>query len=176
MLASKLNKIISGRSASPIIGVFSAGDPRIDKDSRTRNINIVKKVANKLAGQIILPDKTPVQVVYSDVLVDGEKQADQLATIFKEYHVDILVCVPDTWSFPQLTLISLLSHFPDDTPINLTSGNSASKPGVVYTHAVSGALAQYGRLLHINVGKWDESGPYPEISDDTMVSLIDWYL
>jgi L-fucose/D-arabinose isomerase len=59
-------------------------------------------------------------------------------------------------------------------PINLTSGNSASKPGVVYTHAVSGALAQYGRLLHINVGKWDESGDDPEISDGTMISLIDW--
>ena len=174
MSAVKLDTGSNGKLSVPVIGVFSAGDPRIDKESRKRNINIVKKVAGKLAGQIILPDKTPVKVVYSDVLIDGETQADQLASTFREHHVDVLVCVPDTWSFPQLTLISFLSHFPSDIPINVTSGNSASKPGVVYTHAVSGALAQYGRLLHINVGKWDETGPDPEISDSTMVSLIDW--
>lgn len=174
MKAVKLKKEDNGKYKGPIIGVFSAGDPRIDEEARIRNINIIQKIANRLAGQIQLPDKTPVQVVYSDLLVDGERQADEVAEMFKKNHVDILVCVPDTWSFPQPTLISFLSQFPDDIPLNLTCGNAASKPGVVYTHAVSGALAQYGRLLHINVGKWDNSGIDPMIADHTIVSLIDW--
>ena len=174
MSATKLKIDGSIKTDLPVIGVFSAGDPRIDEGSRKRNINIIEKIANRLSGQVLLPDKRSVKVVYSDILIDGETQADQVASMFKQHHVDILVCVPDTWSFPQPTLISFLSQFPDDTPINLTCGNSASKPGVVYTHAVSGALAQYGRLLHINVGKWDDSGIDPVISESTIVSLIDW--
>ena len=158
----------------PVIGVFSAGDPRIDHEARLRNINIIKKIANELNDNILLPNKQAIKVVYSDILVDGEKQADELANIFKANHVNILVCVPDTWSFPQPTLISFLSHFSSDTPLNLTCGNAASKPGVVYTHAVSGALAQYGRLLHINVGSWDDTGPDPKISNNTITSLVDW--
>lgn len=174
-MVESLNESPSVRNPrQPVIGLFSAGDPRIDQSARERNIYIIKKVAESLTGKILLPDKTPAKVVFSDILIDGEKQADQVAARFKELHVDVLVCVPDTWSFPQPTLISFLSQFPDDIPINLTCGNSASKPGVVYTHAVSGALAQYGRLLHINVGKWDDSGPNPDITESTIVSLIDW--
>ena len=174
MQAFKITEGITGKSSLPVIGVFSTGDPRIDNESRLRNRNIIKKVSNSLAELIFLPDKRFANVVYSDILIDGEKQADEVAALFKEHQVNILVCVPDTWSFPQLTLISFLSHFPGDTPINLTCGNSASKPGVVFTHAVSGALAQYGRLLHINVGKWEDNGLDPEISVDTINSLSDW--
>jgi hypothetical protein len=65
-------------------------------------------------------NKTPVPVVYSTVLVDGEAQADIVAQQFRKADVDILVCVPDTWAFPQLTTISLLQQFPADTPINIT--------------------------------------------------------
>jgi len=88
--------------------------------------------------------------------------------------VDILVCVPDTWAFPQLGLISLLSQFPADTPINLTCGNSGPKPGVVFTHAASGALSQCGRLVHINVGTWPDKGMKPVMTAATADALVDW--
>jgi L-fucose/D-arabinose isomerase len=73
----------------------------------------------------------------------------------------VLVCAPDTWAFPQLSVISLLQQFPKDTPINFTCGNSGPKPGVVFAHAVNGALAQYGRLSHLNVGTWPDTGLNP---------------
>ena len=63
------------------------------------------------------------------------------------------VCAPDTWAFPQLTVISLLQQFPKDTPINFTCGNSGPKPGVVFAHAVNGAVAQFG--AHIAPERWD---------------------
>ena len=72
--------------------------------------------------------------------MDGEKQADVVARQFRAAGVDALVCAPDTWAFPQLTLMSLLSQLPDDLPVNITCGNSGPKPGVVYAHAVNGAL------------------------------------
>jgi L-fucose isomerase len=87
--------------------------------------------AETISGAVVMPDKTPVPVVYSTVLVDGEAQADIVAQQFRKADVDILVCVPDTWAFPQLTAISLLQQFPADTPINITCGNSGPKPGVV---------------------------------------------
>ena len=78
------------------------------------------------------------------ILIDGEKQADLVAQQFKEAGVNAIVCTPDTWAFPQLSLMSLLAHFPTDLPVNITCGNSAPKPGVVFAHAVNGALAQIG--------------------------------
>ncbi len=158
----------------PVIGVFAACDPRIAADDRKRARNIVKMTADVLAGDVKSVDKTPVPVVYSEVLVDGEKEADIVAAQFKEKGVNILVCAPDTWAFPQLTVISLLSHFPAETPINMTSGNSGPRPGVVFTHAVSGAVSQYGRLIHINVGNWPDTGHNPQMSDKTAKDLIDW--
>lgn len=161
----------------PKIGVFAACDPRIDKNSRKRSQNIVKNVANKLAGKINLsrqPSGYAVPIIYSDLLVDGEVQADKVAKQFKEQGVNILVCVPDTWSFPQLTVISLLSHFPKDTPFNFTTGNSAPRPGVVFTHATAGAISQYGGLVHINVGNWPDEGMEPEMDPETEQALIDW--
>ncbi len=131
-------------------------------------------VAESLAKQMHLPDSKSVPIVYSDILVDGEKQADLVARQFKHAGVNILIGVPDTWAFPQLTVLSLLSHFPKDTPVNLTCGNSGPKPGVVFTHAVSGAMAQQGSLLHINVGKWDDTGLEPQMSEYTQTTLVDW--
>ena len=159
---------------APVVGAFAACDPRIDEDSRKRARNIVKMTARRLTETIKLGDGGAAPVVFSDVLVDGEEQADVVAKQFKKAGVSVLVCAPDTWAFPQLTLISLLSHFPDDTPINVTCGNSAPKPGVVYTHAVSGAVSQYGRLIHINVGNWDDEGLEPEMTEKTADALIDW--
>lgn len=121
-----------------------------------------------------MPDKTPVPVVYSQVLVDGEKQADIVAEQFRKAGVNIIVCVPDTWAFPQLTGISLLQKFPADTPINITCGNSGPKPGVVYSHALNGAIAQYGRLSTLNVGNWSDTGANPKMSEQTAKWLIDW--
>ena len=158
----------------PVIGVFAASDPRIDKDSRIRCQNIVKMAGDTISGAVVMPDKTPVPVVYSTVLVDGEPQADIVAQQFRQAGVDILVCVPDTWAFPQLTSISLLQQFPPDTPFNITCGNSGPRPGVVYAHAVSGAISQYGKLVTLNVGTWPDTGAHPQMTHQTAKALIDW--
>jgi L-fucose isomerase len=162
------------RTKESVIGVFAPGDFRIDADSRKRTQNIVKMTAEILAENLRLVDGTPVKVVYSDVLIDGEKQADLVARQFETIGVNILVGVPDTWSFPQPTVISFIQQFPKDTPLNLTCGNSGPKPGVVFVHACSGAISQYGRLVHINVGNWPDTGLAPVMSEKTSKSLIDW--
>jgi L-fucose isomerase len=159
---------------APAIGVFVAGDPRIDADSRQRCRNICEMVAGTLADRVKMFDGAPVKVVWSPVLVDGETQADIVAKQFQDAGVKVLVCAPDTWAFPQLSVISLLQQFPRDTPINFTCGNSGPKPGVVFAHAVNGALAQYGRLSHLNVGSWPDIGLNPEMSDGTAQALVDW--
>lgn len=158
----------------PTIGVFVAGDPRIDADSRKRCQNICRMVADMLADRVALPGGSPVKVVYAPILVDGEPQADMVAKQFQDAGANILVCAPDTWAFPQLSVISLLQQFPKDTPINFTCGNSGPKPGVVFAHAVNGALAQYGRLSHLNVGTWPDTGLEPQMTDDTAQALVDW--
>ncbi len=167
---------VTGKAEPPLptFGVFATCDPRIDAASRKRAANIVDMTAEVIADAVIMPDKTPARVVWSPVLIDGEKQADIVARQFHREGVNILVCTPDTWAFPQLSLISLIQQFPPDTPINLTCGNSGPKPGVVFTHAANGAIAQYGRLMHINVGTWPDRGIKPKMTGETAVSLIDW--
>jgi len=172
--AKHLPNISKATPKNPVIGVFATSDPRIDQASRTRCQNIAKMAADTISGSVVLPDKTPVPVVYSTVLVDGEAQADIVAQQFRQAQVDILVCVPDTWAFPQLTTISLLQQFPSNTPINITCGNSGPKPGVVYAHALNGALAQYGRMAALNVGTWPDTGSNPKMTDQTAKNLIDW--
>ncbi len=172
--AQKLPAVASVKPAAPVIGVFATCDPRVDAASRSRAANIVNAVADHLAGAIRLPGALRPRVVWASTLVDGECQADVVARQFKDQGVEVLVCVPDTWAFPQLGLISLLSQFPGDTPINLTCGNSGPKPGVVFTHAASGAISQYGRLIHINVGTWDDTGSNPAITPATLEALVDW--
>ncbi len=159
---------------TPAVGVFVPGDPRIDTESRQRCRNIVRMVAGILAERLKLPDGSPARVVYSPVLVDGETQADTVAAQFHAAGVKILVSTPDTWAFPQLSVISLLQQFPPDTPINFTCGNSAPKPGVVFAHAVNGALAQCGRLSHLNVGTWPDTGMDPVMTGGTADALVDW--
>jgi L-fucose isomerase len=172
--AKHLPNIRKAAPKVPVIGVFSTSDPRIDKASRTRCQNIAKMAADCISGAVVLPDKTPVPVVYSTVLIDGEAQADIVAQQFRKAGVDILVCVPDTWAFPQLTAISLLQQFPPNTPINITCGNSGPKPGVVYAHALNGALSQYGRMVALNVGTWPDTGMDPKMTEQTAKNLIDW--
>ena len=172
--AKHLPNIKKATPKVPVIGVFATSDPRIDQASRTRCQNIARMAADTISGSVVLPDKTPVPVVYSTVLVDGEAQADIVAQQFRKAEVDILVCVPDTWAFPQLTAISLLQQFPANTPINITCGNSGPKPGVVYAHALNGALAQYGRMSALNVGTWADTGDNPKMTDQTAKNLIDW--
>jgi len=159
---------------APAIGVFATCDPRIDESARRRAGNIVEMGARVVARAAKLPDGSPVRVVYSPVLVDGERQADAVARQFWAEGVQALVCLPDTWAFPQLGLISLLSHFPDDIPFNLTCGNSGPRPGVVFTHAAQGAISQYGKLVHINVGTWPDTGEKPKMTDSTAAALVDW--
>ena len=158
----------------PVIGVFAPCDPRIDTASRQRAQNIIQMVADTLNGQIVLPDQTPVPVVYSPVLVDSERQADIVAKQLRDAGVNILVCTPDTWAFPQLTTISLLQQFPQETPINITCGNSGPKPGVVYAHALNGAISQYGKMAALNVGTWPDTGLKPKMTANTATALIDW--
>ena len=174
MKATKLTNKEIDKTELPVIGFFATCDPRIDKDSRTRAKNIVKMAANQIAGHVVSPDKKEISVVYSEILVDGERQADQVSVQFKKAGVNIIICVPDTWAFPQLTVMSLLAHFPNDTPFNFTTGNSGPRPGVVFTHATNGALAQSGRLSHINVGSWNDVGIDPIMTKKTKESLIDW--
>jgi L-fucose isomerase len=170
----KLSADTPAEPAAPTIGIFATCDPRIDRASRRRAGNIVALVAKAVADKVTRPGGEPVRVVYSPVLVDGERQADAVARQFKAEGVEVLVCAPDTWAFPQLGLISLLSQFPDDTPLNLTCGNSGPKPGVVFAHAAQGAISQYGRLVHLNVGTWPDTGERPEMTEGTAAALVDW--
>lgn len=159
---------------NPIIGVFSPGDYRISEDDRIRCRNIVGLVADKIAANVKLPNGEPVKVVYSKHLIINEADADIVAAQFLDAGVNVLVCVPDTWSFPQPTVMSFTAHFPKDTPLNVTCGNSGPKPGVVYAHALVGAYAQCSRLAHLNVGSWPDRGMFPEMKESTATALIDW--
>jgi len=172
--AQELATVSKVERNAPVIGVFVPGDPRIDRDSRTRCRNICESVANTLAERVKLPNGSPARVVWSPILVDGEAQADIVAKQFQDAGVKVLVCTPDTWAFPQLSVISLLQQFPKDTPVNFTCGNSGPKPGVVFAHAVNGALAQYGRLSHLNVGTWPDTGLNPTMTESTAQALVDW--
>ncbi|MDD5673215.1 MAG: hypothetical protein PHC61_03550 [Chitinivibrionales bacterium] len=158
----------------PVVGVFAPCDPRIDNPSRQRAVNIIRMAAECIAENVKMPDGSPLGVVFSDLLIDGEKEADAVAVAFKNAGVNILVAVPDTWAFPQLTMLSLLAHFPAGIPLNITCGNSGPKPGVVYAHAVNGALAQSGMLSHLNVGSWPDTGSKPKMSVQTQKDLLDW--
>ena len=174
---AKAKRLAASRKAKPEVvtfGVCAPCDPRIDVESRQRAGNIVEMVAAVVADKVKMPDGTDVEVVWSPVLIDGERQADIVASQFRRAGVDAIICAPDTWAFPQLTLMSLLAHFPDDLPLNLTCGNSGPRPGVVYAHAVNGALAQTGRLAALNVGTWPDTGMKPKMTAETADALIDW--
>ncbi len=155
-------------------GICAACDPRVETEARERTQNIIELIADALTQRVKLPTGEPVKVVYSSILIDGEQQADLVARQFKEAGVDAIICTPDTWAFPQLSLMSVMAHFPKDTPLNITCGNSAPKPGVVFAHAVNGAFAQAGRLSHLNVGSWEDTGMFPKISEGTIEALSDW--
>ncbi|MCF8354708.1 MAG: hypothetical protein K9H48_09670 [Melioribacteraceae bacterium] len=174
MKAKVLSQNVKTNQGNPVIGLFATCDPRIDQSSRKRAQNIIKMTADNLSDKIKLPNGAKVPVVFSDVLIDTVREADIVAKQFLAAGVNVLIGLPDTWAFPQLTLLSLISNFPKDTPLNFTCGNSGPRPGVVFTHAVSGAVAQSGRLMHINVGNWPDEGLNPKMSDKTMKDLIDW--
>jgi len=167
--ARALSETSTFQEQKPVIGVFSAGDPRIDQESRERCKNIVRMVADTLADNV-----STAEIVYSPILVDSERQADIVAQQFKDAGVSSLVCAPDTWAFPQLSVISLLAHFPKRTPINFTCGNSGPKPGVVFAHATNGAVTQSGVLSHLNIGSWPDTGMNPVMTQETTDTLIDW--
>jgi L-fucose isomerase len=172
--AKKLAEDVAAKAGAFTFGVFATGDPRIDEESRKRAANVVGIVADVVARGVRMPDGKAVEVVWTPVLVDGEKQADLVARQFKAAGVGAIICAPDTWAFPQLSAISLLAQFPPDMPFNITCGNSGPKPGVVYAHALNGALAQAGRLAALNVGTWPDTGMAPEMTPATAEALIDW--
>ncbi|MDR1533740.1 MAG: hypothetical protein LBU64_01375 [Planctomycetota bacterium] len=161
-------------AGTPVIGVFATNDPRIDPSFWRRGANIVKTAAEAIAGGIAPPGGAAPEVVYTPVLVKEEKSADLAARQLKGAGAEILVCVPDSWCFPQPTILSLLAHFPEKTPINITCGNSATLPGVVFAQAAAGALSQSGRLVHLNVGNWPDDGDDPAMSPATVRALVDW--
>ena len=170
----RLSSSVKAVPSVPTIGVCATCDPRIDQASRTRAGNIVSMTAGKIAEGVRTPDGKPVRVVYSPILVDGERQADVVARQFLAAGVQAVVCAPDTWAFPQLGLMSLMSQLPAETPLNITCGNSGPRPGVVFCHAANGAFAQSGRLVHINVGTWPDAGEKPQMTDATAAALVDW--
>jgi len=172
--AKRLPTVTTTERSVVTFGVCATGDPRIDQEARDRTANIAETIAGIVADQVRMPDGTSVNVVWTPMLLDGEKQADIVARQFKEAGVDAIVCTPDTWAFPQLSLMSLLAHMREDMPVNISCGNSAPKPGVVFAHAVNGALAQSGRLTHLNVGSWPDTGMSPEPSEATIKALLDW--
>jgi len=173
--AIRLSENNNGKiSKSIVIGVCATCDPRVDEDSRARTQNIVEMIADHLQKNVYTPSDDNVRVVWTPILIYSETDADKVARQFKEEGVSIIVCTPDTWAFPQLTLISLMSHFPVETPLNITCGNSAPKPGVVFAQAVNGAFAQQGRLTHLNIGNWDDRGLRPAITPATLQNLVDW--
>lgn len=137
-MAQKLTLAKDYQAPAVTFGVCATGDPRVDKASRERARNIIGMVADAVAKRVKMPDGRAVNVVYSDLLIDGEKQADVVARQFRLAGVDAVIMAPDTWAFPQLTLISLLAQLPDHTPVNITCGNSGPKPGVVFAHAANG--------------------------------------
>ncbi|MCX6376473.1 MAG: hypothetical protein NTU88_10655, partial [Armatimonadetes bacterium] len=49
-------KVGKSQKNAPVIGVFCAGDPRIDEESRQRCRNIVRMAADILADRVKLPD------------------------------------------------------------------------------------------------------------------------
>lgn len=174
MANAKRLEEVQGAGKGVVFGVCGTGDPRIDAESRQRASNIVEIVANLVADKVRLPNGQPVDVVWTPLLIDGEKQADAVGRMFRAAGVNAVICAPDTWAFPQLTLMSLLAQLPADTPVNITCGNSGPKPGVVYAHAVNGALAQSGRLTHLNVGTWPDTGMQPQPTESTVNALVDW--
>lgn len=159
---------------APVIGVCTPADPRVNATVRERVKNIIAQVAQEIARGVKLPGGEPVSVVYSDILIDGEAQADAVARQFLDAGVNIIVMCPDTWAYPQLSAMSLLAHFPKETPVNITCGNSAPFPGVVFAHALSGALSQSGKLVHLNVGTWPDSGQNPKMTPATANALCEW--
>ncbi|MBP8302499.1 MAG: hypothetical protein KBE04_00055 [Phycisphaerae bacterium] len=163
-----------GGTKKVTFGVCASGDPRVDAASRQRAANIVGIVADLVATHVRLPDGNPVDVVWTPLLMDGEREADAVGRMFREAGVNAVICAPDTWAFPQLTLMSLLAQLPADIPVNITCGNSGPKPGVVFAHAVNGALAQSGRLTHLNVGTWPDTGLTPRPTEPTVQALVDW--
>ncbi len=159
---------------TPVIGVFATNDPRVKKSFWDRGKNIVKMAADVIAKGVKLPGGVAPEVVYTQTLVMEERTADIAARQLKEAGADILVCVPDSWCFPQPTILSFLSHFPKETPINITCGNSATLPGVVFAQAAVGALSQTGKMVHLNVGSWPDTGQDPKMTQATAEALIDW--
>ena len=172
--AKRIKDDVAAKPCGVTFGVFAPCDPRIDDESRRRVVNIVQMVADTVADRVTMPNGKAVNVVWTSTLVDGEKQADLVARQFKAAGVDALICAPDTWAFPQLTVVSLLAHFPADMPLNITCGNSGPKPGVVYAHALNGALAQMGKLAALNVGTWPDTGLKPVMTETTADALADW--
>ena len=111
---AKAKRLAASRKAKPqtvTFGVCAASDPRIDAESRQRCVNIIEMVADIVARNVRMPDGSDVEVVWSPVLIDAEQQADIVASQFKAAGVEAIILAPDTWAFPQSTLLSLLSHF-----------------------------------------------------------------
>lgn len=166
-----------GATYPPVVfGVFCTFDPRLDgkgSQDRERSVFLLRSIAETIAKRVKMPDGQPVKVVV-DTLVDGEKNADRVATMFKNTGVQCLVCVPDTWAYPGKTAIALINHFPKDMPLLTICGNSAPKPGVVFAHALNGALAQMGRKSYLIVGTWPDEGQEPQMDEDTASELEAW--
>jgi L-fucose isomerase len=161
------------KNGSITLGVCVPCDPRIDKESRQRAVNIGKTTAGLLAKRLRLPDGSAPDIFYCSLLIDSEKTADSGARELKEAGVEALFIVPDTWFFPGKTAMALTAHFPPGIPLACVGGNNAPKPGVVGIDALVGAYAQTGRLCPMVIGNMPETGMNPEFDDKTKEEIVD---
>ena len=78
------------RHGAPAVtfGLCAAADPRIDQASRTRTATVTEIIAKIVAREVTMPDGSPVNVVWTPLLIDGEKQADIVARQFIAAGVD----------------------------------------------------------------------------------------
>jgi len=94
-----------GGTKKVTFGVCASGDPRVDAASRQRAANIVGIVADLVATHVRLPDGNPVDVVWTPLLMDGEREADAVGRMFREAGVNAVICAPATR--PDLPVVAV---------------------------------------------------------------------
>jgi L-fucose isomerase len=158
------------------IGIVGPFDPRLDEetpDNRERAANIVEHVAKVVSNKVGHFMLAKVNIVWTDLLIRYESDADKVGIMFQKAGVNALVVAPDTWAFPDRTILALLNHLPDGIPVILVCGNSGPKPGVVFAHAMNGSLAEKEINSTLIVGSWPDTGLKPTMSEETEELLTD---
>jgi len=150
-----------------------AGDPRIDDASRSAAAILRQAAAGILADRVKLPRR-----LANPRGLGADPGGRRSTGRYRGQAVPGCRCQgaglhAGYLGLPQLSVISLLQQFPKDTPINFTCGNSAPKPGVVFAHAVNGALANTAAIPS-QCGHLARHRPEPQMTGGTAQALVDW--